>query len=290
MNSEISTSGGRGGSIRVYRADSRFKVGLFGGLAALVREVREYRSHIATIFRNDFVASYRGAALGVLWNIILPILPITVYVMLANLRVFPSRDGIPAAVYIGFNVTLWFVFISMIVQPIQMVRSRNTEIMKTAMPLSARIASSFARVAFDTLVRAVFVAILIAVTGAPFTQTAIAFFPVFFAGIVFFLGVGLFLSIFNAIYPDIDRFVTIILQYGIFMSGVIFPLSSISRLQFLDIYNPFAVFLHAARGVVFEHGIPHPTAFFTWTAIGVVFLIISARFFYVMEYRVRGLS
>ena len=58
-------------------------------VAALAREVCGYRSGISTIFRNDFRASYRGAALGVGWNFIVPIFPTTVYVLLVNLRVFP---------------------------------------------------------------------------------------------------------------------------------------------------------------------------------------------------------
>lgn len=291
MTSMHSPGSGEGAkALRIYRPDSRFKVSLIGGIAALAREAFDYRSHISTIFRNDFQASYRGTALGVVWNFVLPILPITVYVLLVNLRVFPAREGIPASVYIGFNVILWFLFTGLINQPIQVVRSRNVEAMKTAMPLSATIMSSFARLSFDTLVRTAFVAFLVVLTGAALKISAIALAPIVIAGAVFFLGAGLLLSILNAVYPDIDRFVTIALQYGIFLSGVIFPLSSIEPLSFLEIVNPFAVFIHAARAVVFEGDLPHPVAFWSWTASGAALLTVAARFFYVMEYRVRGLS
>lgn len=277
-------------ALRAYRPDSRFNTGFFGGVTALAREIFDYRSHISTIFRNDFHASYRGTALGVLWNFILPILPITVYVLLVNLRVFPAREGMPASVYIGFNVIFWFLFTSLINQPIQVVRSRNAEVMKTAMPLSATIASSFARLSFDTLVRTAFLAALVVITGTTLKISAIALAPVVFAGALLFLGIGFLLSILNAIFPDIDRFVTIVLQYGIFLSGVIFPLSSIGRLSFLEWANPFAVYIHAARAVVFDGALPNPLAFWAWTAVGAVLLVTAARFFYVMEYRVRGLS
>ena len=290
MNMHSPASSERARTSRIHRPDSRFNTGLFGGITALAREVFDYRSHISTIFLNDFHASYRGTALGVLWNFILPILPITVYVLLVNLRVFPAREGIPASVYIGFNVLLWFLFASLINQPIQVVRSRNAEVMKTAMPLSATIASSFARLSFDTLVRTAFVAALAAFTGAAVKVSALALAPIVVAGAILFLGIGFLLSILNAIFPDIDRFVTIILQYGIFLSGVIFPLSAIDSLSFLEFANPFAVFIHAARAAVFEGALPHPLAFWSWTAFGAVLLVAAARFFYVMEYRVRGLS
>lgn len=89
MNTRSPASGERVQTLPVYRPDSRFKVGLTGGIAALAREVCDYRSHISMISRNDFRASYRGAALGFVWNFVLPILPITVYVLLVNLRGFP---------------------------------------------------------------------------------------------------------------------------------------------------------------------------------------------------------
>lgn len=284
------TSGKLGGIARRYRPDSRFNVGLFGAVAALLREMVEFRSHILMLFSNEFKASYRGTALGVAWNLILPILPITVYVLLASLRVFPSFEGIPPAVYIGFNVTLWFLFTGFINRPIQVVQSRNNEIMKTAMPLSASIASSFARLCFDTLLRIAFVAALMAATATIPTVGAAALLPIVFAGSIFFLAVGLLLSILNVIYPDVDRVVTIILQYGIFLSGVIFPISSMGPLAVLETTNPFSVFIHAARDAVFFGTVSHPVAFAAWTAAGLVLLLVSARFFYLMEYRIRGLA
>ncbi len=244
----------------------------------------------ARFFWNEFHGSYRGAALGVFWNFALPLLPISVYVLLVTLRVFPSYEGISPSVYIGFNVTLWYLFTGFINLPIQVVRSRNTEIMKTAMPLSASITASFARLAFDTVVRVGLVAVLMAATSTAPTIGALAFAPLLVAGVVFFFGLGLILSILNVIFPDIERVVTIILQYEIFLSGVIFPLSSIGPLAALEIANPFSVFIHAARDAVFLGALSHPIAIASWTVAGIALALIALRFFYVMEYRIRGVS
>ena len=276
--------------VRRYRPDSRFSIGLLGAFAALVRELVEFRSHILMLFSNEFKASYRGTALGVVWNLLLPLLPISVYVLLASLRVFPKFEGIAPAVYIGFNVTLWFLFTGFINRPIQVVRSRNAEIMKTAMPLSASIASSFAQLCFDSLLRIALVAALMAATATIPTLASAALLLVVLAGSIFFLSIGLLLSILNVIYPDIDRVVTIILQYGIFLSGVIFPISSMGPLAVLETTNPFSVFIQAARDAVFLGTLSHPAALAAWTGAGLIALLVSARFFYLMEYRIRGLA
>lgn len=275
---------------RIYRPDSRFDSTIFGALGALFLEIIEYRSHIATLFGSEFNASYRGTALGVAWNFLLPILPISVYVLLVHMRIFPAREGIPAAVYIGFNVTLWFLFTGLINRPIQIVRARNTEMMKTAMPLSAALVSSFARLCFDTLVRCAFVIVLILVLPTHVKLTALAVVPVIAAGSALFLGTGLLLSILNVTYPDVERIVTIVLQYGIFLSGVIFPISAMPPLRFLEVANPFAVFIHSARDAAFAGTFTHPLPLAVWTLAGGALLLLSARFFYVMEYRIRGLA
>ncbi|MEQ8936106.1 MAG: hypothetical protein RIE56_09985, partial [Amphiplicatus sp.] len=76
----------------------------------------------------------------------------------------------------------------------------------------------------------------------------------------------------------------------IFLSGVIFPISTMPRLSFLEFANPFNVFIHAARDLAFFGTLSHPIAFAIWSLVGLVLLFTSARFFYVMEYRLRGLS
>ncbi|MEQ1709540.1 MAG: ABC transporter permease [Terricaulis sp.] len=265
-------------------------MGWLAAFGALVHELVGFRSHIATLFASDFTASYRGTTLGIAWNILLPMLPVSVYVLLAKLRVFPAIEGISPEVYIGFNITLWFLFTGLINHPIHVVRSRGTGAMKTAIPLSATIAASFARLCFDTLVRVVLVALLMIATSTMPTIGTLAFVPAAFAGLVFFLGLGLALSILNVVYPDIERVITITLQYGIFVSGVIFPIASMGPLAMLETLNPFNVFIQAARDLVFFGALTHPAAFFAWTIGGVLLLLFAARLFHLTEYRIRGLA
>jgi ABC-type polysaccharide/polyol phosphate export permease len=275
---------------RVYRPDSRFETGWITALSALHKELMAFRPHIGTLFAKDFRAAYRGAALGVFWNFALPLLPISAYVLLAGLRVFPAREGIPAAIYISVGATMWFLMIGLIRQPITIVKSRTNEVMKTALPLSASIASSFAMLLFETGVRIGLVVVLIVAMRVWPALTAPLIIPVVLIAAIFSLSLGVFLSILNAVSPDIERVVTIFLQYGIFLSGVIFPVSSLGPLDFLEVANPFAVFITAARDAAFGGGFSHPAALAGWSAAALVFAVISARFFYVMEYRIRGLA
>jgi len=276
-------------TVRVYRADNRFSEGAVAALRNLLGEVWRHRAHVKLIFSRDFKASYRGTALGVFWNFVLPLLPVSVYVFLSVLGVFPPADNLPRGVFVAFNVTLWLLFSGLVEQPISVIKSRNAEAMKTSMPLSVAVASGFATLAFETLLRFLLVAILVVATQAVPALTLPLALGVLFLGALFSLSVGLVLAIANIAVPDVQSIVVVIMRYGIFVSGVIFPLSAIGQLEWLEIINPFAIFIHAIRDLTFHGTLTYPIPLAVMGAITVVAVLFSARVFYLMEYRIRGI-
>lgn len=272
---------------RTYGPNNRSNADPFSALAAMIAEIVQYRSHIGTIFGADFKSTYRGTLLGVFWNFALPLVPISVYILLVSLKVFPRFEGLNAAVYISFNVTMWMLLTGMITRPIQVVRSRTQEAMKTSIPLTAAITSSFAQLCFDAVLRLVLVAVLVAAFG-PVPNVHLPYlFLSLLTGLVFCLSLGLILSIFNMIYPDVERLTNIILQYGIFVSGVIFPINTLGPLAIIENYNPFNVFIKSARDFLFFGAHADTMTLLVWTGIAGVLALLAARFFYIMEHRIR---
>ncbi|HCN91968.1 ABC transporter permease [Hyphomonas sp. UBA5107] len=274
-------------SSRHYRPQSRLDATSFDAVSTLTGELSQYRSHISTMFAGDFRSSYRGTVLGVVWNFVLPLVPITVYILLVSLKVFPRYDGLAPAVYISFNVTMWMLLTGMITRPMQVVMSRNQETMKTAMPMSVAITSSFAQLCFDTLVRLALVAALVVAFGQWPQLNIVPFLLSLVTGLAFCLALGLTLAIFNVIYPDVDRITNIVLQYGLFLSGVIFPVATLGPLSVLENLNPFNVFIRTTRDYMFIGADTHPGTLWLWTAVAFIVFLISVRFFYIMEHRIR---
>lgn len=275
---------------RIIEPDSRFSAGPITSAKSLAAELYRYQSHILTLFSNDFKASYRGTTFGIVWNFILPLVPISVYLLLINIRVFPSYGGMEPALFLAFNIMLWYLFTGLVLTPINVVKAKAASSMKTSLPLSVAIASSFAQICFDTLVRLALVIALVVLFQDWPMPNVLGLMLVIITSIVFCLSAGLMLSIVNMAHSDTQRIITILLQYGLFLSGVIFPMSSMGVLAVFEPWNPFAVFIAASRSFLFEGGYIYQNALYYW-AIGSVFLLIfSIRFFYLMEQRVRGLS
>ncbi|WP_091916914.1 ABC transporter permease [Mesorhizobium sp. YR577] len=274
--------------IRVYRPDSRFADKTASAVVHLLSEVWRHRAHVAMTFKRDFKAAYRGTTLGVFWNFALPLLPVSVYVFLSVSGVVPAVDGLPRAVYVTFNVTLWLLFAGLIEQPITVVKSRNSDAMKTSLPISVAIASSFASLAFETFLRALLVVAVILLFLTPMSALAPLALFVIALGAIFSLSVGLLCAILNIVVPDTQSVVIVVMRYGIFLSGVIFPLSAIGPLRWLERVNPLAILIHAARDLTFVGTLTHPLPLVALCGLTLLLALFAARVFYLMEYRIRG--
>lgn len=276
--------------IKTIRPDSRARVSAIRACKYLWREVYKFRGQIRTVYKQNFRSSYHGAGLGVVWNFILPLVPLTVYLFLTKIRVFPSFDGVDGSTFLTFGVMVWFVFAGCVQIPIGIVQSRTKQSMKTSLPLSISIVASFAGLVFETAVRMVFVIVIMVFTKSWPTLAAPALLLLFLPGFFLFFGAGLILSVMNVIYKDVSRLTTILLQYGIFVSGVIFPLGNSELAIAASKINPFAVFVNASRDIVFLGKLEHWVPFAIWSVIGLGVFLIGCRLFYVMEYRIREIN
>lgn len=275
--------------IRVYRSDNRFEESALSAFSHLVREIWRYRAHVNLLFKRDFRAAYQGSALGMFWNFALPLLPVSVYVFLSVSGVFPAIEHLPRAVYVSINVTLWLLFAGLVEQPIRVVKLRNSEAMKTSLPISVSITSSMAALSFETLLRLALVAGLLLAYQVPLSLTAPLSFVAILFGMLFSLSIGLMLAILNIVFPDTQSIVTVIMRYGIFVSGVIFPLPAIESLRWLEVANPFALIIQVARELAFSGQLSHPIALVVGAVVAVLVSLLAARVFYLMEYRIRGI-
>ena len=276
--------------IHIIRPDSRMRESMLSAIRHLINEIWNYRSHIRIIFKGRFRAAYSGTGLGIFWNYALPLVPLTVYWFLSVLRVFPNFEGVDGATFITFGVTLWFLFAGCVQIPMQVIQSRNKESMKTNFPLSASIVSEFARLLFDTMVRIILVSIIIVSTQSWPTAQGLMLPFMLLPALFLFTGIGVMLGILNVIYNDVSRVVNIILQYGIFVSGVIFPLYDIGILSAFNAINPFPVFIDASRSIVFQGVINNLQNYLVVSCLAFIFFAVSIRIFFVMEYRVRGVN
>ena len=274
--------------ITVYRPDSRLRANFIEAAASVAGDAFANRWHIWTKFKHEFRARSNQTGFGAAWLVIEPVIPISAYAFLALIAVFPSRDDMPAVLYISIGVTVWTLMTDAVMKPMGAVLGNRTVLSKSNFPLAGILFSGFAQTAFDAGVRILCVAAVFAFTiGAP-PWRAIFIVPMLIPILIFSMGLGMGLSIINVVYRDLQNIMQIVLRYGLFLSLVIFPLPAHPMLDQAMAFNPFAVFIDNIRSVLVFGELSDLQPFLWWSAASLLALFVGCKLVYVMEHRIRG--
>ena len=272
----------------VYSSNDRLNDSIFKIFKNTLQEIKSYKWQIWIAFKKDFVASYSHTAMGFIWSIILPLIPISAYVMLAQFRVLKTTDNMPFVAYILIGFTIWFFLTNTITTIMNSLRREKGILTKIRYPLSAVVLSHFGKLMFDLLVRVVFsFAILILYDlniGLHLLELIFLLIPL----ILFSFAVGLILLVLSEIYRDITNFTDIFFRYGMFVSSVIFPMPNIELIQKINLFNPFNTYVVNIREFIVFGTFNNIELFLYTSLFSLVIFIISIKFIYIMENRLKA--
>jgi lipopolysaccharide transport system permease protein len=272
----------------IYRSQARLATNPFGALSELAQELWRHRWHISTKYSNSFRSRFEQTVFGMVWQFLEPLLPISAYALLAYIAVFPTRNDMPALVYIAIGITLWMLMTDIVTRQMSALQSNSAILNRTKYPLVAVLAEAFAQSAFETFVRVLAVVVIFALmVGLPPWQALLAL-PMLLPPLLLAVGAGMILSVLNAVYRDVENITQIVLRYGFFLSLTIFPLPAHPTIEKFLMFNPLAVFIEATRNALVFGSTPDPIVFGVWSGISILVFVIGANIVYVMEPRLKG--
>ena len=260
----------------VYSPAFRSDAGAVESVTALIKEIRNDKWRIWEAFKRNFRSNYAETVLGVGWSLILPLVPIGVYVLLASMRVVTRAEDIPFVLYICIGVTVYGMATGPIQDTIGAIRGEGALLSKTNVGVITVVLSRFGQLVWDTLVRLVaIVAIMVWIGVTPSwgaLLTPIAVIPLF----VLALSLGLICGILNTVAKDIANIVGIIIRYGFFFSSVIFPMPTEGTLAKILLFNPFNTYVIEVRNLLVKGRIENLELFLITSAVSLAIFLIAA--------------
>lgn len=257
----------------------------------IIRELKSQVSgniwQISVQFKRDFKNSYQGTALGKLWAVITPLIPLSVYLLLGLLRAVNVDGEIGFVPYIIVGATAWY-FITGTIRAIINAPVKNSVILnKMNYPMSAVLVSHFGSTVFDLLVRLV-LAVAVCIIYGVYFGISLFYLPIIILFIILFsFGSGMILSIINIAYKDAAKIADIVFSYGLFVSSVIFPMPEEGIIGMVNNFNPFNTFITEFRSVLILGEINSPLVLGITSLLSLVIFLYGCKFLFVMEKRVR---
>jgi len=194
---------------------------------------------------------YRQAAIGIIWAALKPTITVLIFLIVFKLIIKMNiKTGIHYELYLLSGIIPWFFFsqtfndivLSMLDNPNFISK---ISLSKTLIPLSYILVNSI-ELAF-MVVAYVFISIII------YSENMSIYFPfILLLLIVFTYVIGLSFSVLIIFYKDIKHIIPIILQAGIFLSPIAYPIDLVPG-KFLAIYflNPITGFIELFRWTIF---------------------------------------
>lgn len=199
-----------------------------------LKEAWRYRDLLVLLVKRDFIAQYKQTILGPLWHFITPVFTtLTFTVIFGNIAKLPT-DGLPAIVFYMSGVTIWNYFAQILTSTSNTFVTNAGIFGKVYFP---RIVSPLATVFSKTIQFAIQLLLLLSfvvyykMTGfLPgmdwINLLLIPLVVVIIAGMG--LGLGIMLSSLTTKYRDLSVLIGFGVNLLMYMTPVIFPLSSVS--------------------------------------------------------------
>ena len=274
--------------ITIYNKDTRLKASLAETFQTLGHNAWSYRWLIWRSFKRDFSAPYKQSFLGLGWSFIVPMIPITAYLVLVFMGVLDTRAGMPFFLYVSIGMTLWLFLSGGIYSVINSIQSEKAVITKVKFPLVVVILSGFGKVCSDTLIRLFFVVFAFAFFGV-MPHWNIVFAPLIVLPFVLLsFGLGIMIGLLNVVVHDTKIFVDMFLSYGMFISSVFFALPTSGPFSVFADINIFSQFIAGIREfLVFGH-LTNVAGYAISSLMAVLLFLFAVRSLYCLEYKIKG--
>ncbi len=205
-------------------------------MKAVLLDLYRFRSFIAYSFLKNIKSSSRNNLLGWLWVIVMPLIPICLYIFLQEIGFLKSSNQMARSFYVVFGITFWEVFSDSTLKVMSAPVDNRDILKKKKIPFFPIYIAALGQPFLIFLIRLPLMYFLAFKFSAlsPFALLLLPLTFLPFAGIG--LALGMFLSVFYCYIRDIKNVLAIFFKYMMFLSGVIIPVPSVFQgLKFLEL-------------------------------------------------------
>lgn len=263
------------------------------GWAALqLRELWDYRELLLFLSWRDVLIRYKQAVLGIAWAVLNPLVTMVVFTLIFSVLLgVQSSGGLPYAVFSYSALLPWNLFSGALTRSSTSLVSRANLLTKVYFPRLVIPFSAVSSGIVDFLIAFVMLLVLMGIYGVAFSWTMLFVPALVVLCLVIALSASLWLSALNVLYRDVQYIVPFVIQLGMYLSPVIYPITKIPEsfhgipLRTLFALNPMTGVIQGFRWAVAGDDPPSLALLAASVAVTLVLLVTGMFYFKRMERR-----
>lgn len=226
-----------------------------------LRAVWAFRGFVLSSVKREFQSKYRNSLLGMAWMVIHPLSMILVYTVIFSHMMKSKLPGIEGgfaySIYLCAGILTWGLFVE-IVSRAQNIFIDNANLIKKlnfpklCLPLIVVLNAllNFA------IISALFLAFLL-VAGLFPGWVALAALPVLVIQVLFSIGLGVTLGVFNVFFRDVGQLFGVVINFWFWFTPIVYPVSALPPwLSPWLVLNPMAPLIGAYQDIFVRGQLP----------------------------------
>lgn len=246
-------------------------------------ELWHYRELFYFFTWRDIKVRYKQTAIGASWAIIQPFITMVVFTLFFNhvAGISTGSEAIPYAIFSYTGLLFWNYFSTSLNQVSNSLVSNQAVITKIYFP---RIIAPFSATLLGVIdfffAGLVFIGLLAYYHTMPGLVGVLMVIPMLLLTMITSLGIGTFFAALNVKYRDVRAVIPFVIQLGLFLTPVIYPVSLIPhKYAWLIGLNPMASIITTMRAGLLHQGAINWTQLGVSTVTALVLLVFGLIYF-----------
>lgn len=253
-----------------------------------LKEIISYKSLLNNLAKRDFLVRYKQAYIGIAWALFKPLISILIFGYISS-KINPGASTATNFVYVAAAMLLWQLFSNIFNDVSNSILGNANLFSKVYFPKIIIPISTILVCLVDFFISLSILVVLFIVSGQSLHwQLVLA--PIFVAlTILNGFGIGLYFATINVKYRDVKFIVPVIIQFGMYLSPVIFSTNYYldrlpSYLHWVFCLNPMVGAIDGFKYCLFGGDMIYNLPYFIVSiAVSFLFLIIGLKYFYKFE-------
>ena len=249
-----------------------------GWRALDLREVWKYRELLYIFAWRDLKVRYRQTLLGALWIAGQPLISMIIFTLIFH-RVAHFQADVPYPLFVFSGLLIWNFVSNTISKAGNSLIGSSGMISKVYFPrLVIPLSNAISELVDFGVAAVLLVALMVRYRAHPSASIALLPVPLLLAALLA-VGVGLWVAAMNVEYRDVRVVVPFILQIGMYVTPIVYPLTAIPpRFRSIAALNPMTGIAETFRAALL--GLPVPYSALGWSAFVAVAAAVSGAFYF----------
>jgi len=230
-------------------------LGILHDTGGLIRDIVQNRAVFKSLIINDFRQRYLGSYLGILWAFIQPV--ITVFIFWFVFQVgFKSQpvENVPFILWLIAGMFPWFFFADAISNATNAILENSYLVKKIVFKVAFLPVIKILSALIVHIFFIFFMYMLYMIYGYSFDLHWLQVFYYLFAMIVLILGISYFTSSVVIFFKDIGQLVTMLLQFGFWMTPIFWTIGMVpQKYHWIIKLNPLVYIIEGYRDCMIHH-------------------------------------